>query len=134
MAPGELGTCGSMLVSAGGTIPGALDRLERLEEGGIAMDEGALGTLVTKADGMSSGPPVGTAGVAASRVEAGAEMLSGATTLGARADWDMEAGAETDETGGEVADKAGLCVVAIPAKDSIQWDPSLSAAAKTNTC
>lgn len=65
MAPGELGTCGSMLVSVGGTIPGGLDRLERLEEGGIAMDEGALGILMTKVDGMSSGPPEGTAGAAA---------------------------------------------------------------------
>lgn len=65
VAPGELGTCGSMLVSAGGIIPGAPDRLERLEEGGIAMDEGALGSLGTKVDGMSSGPPEGTAGAVA---------------------------------------------------------------------
>lgn len=60
-------------------------------------------------------------------------MLSEAITLGARADWAMEAGAETEETGGEVADKAGHCVVAIPVKDSILWDPSLSAAEKMST-
>lgn len=67
-------------------------------------------------------------------MEAGAETLSESITLGARADWAMEVGAETDETGGEVADKAGDCVVTIPAKDSILWDPSLSTAAKTSTC
>lgn len=67
-------------------------------------------------------------------MEAGAEMLSAAITFGARADWAMEVGAETDETGGEVADKAGDCGVTIPAKDSILWDPSLSTAAKTSTC
>lgn len=60
-------------------------------------------------------------------------MLSEDITLGARADWAMEAGAEIEETGGEVADKAGHCVVAIPVKDSILWDPSLSAAAETST-
>lgn len=65
LAPGELGTCGSMLVSVGEAIPGVLDKLERLEEGGIAMDEGTLGILVTKADGMSSRPPEGAAGAAA---------------------------------------------------------------------
>lgn len=65
LAPGELGTCGSMLVSVGGTIPGVLDTLERLEDGGIAMDEGALGILVAKADGMSSGPAEEAAGAAA---------------------------------------------------------------------
>lgn len=65
MAPGELGTCGSMLVSVVGTIPGVLDKLERLEGGGIAMDDGAPGILVTKADGMSSGPPKGEAGAVA---------------------------------------------------------------------
>lgn len=65
LAPGELGTCGSKLVSIGGTIPGVLDMLERLEEGGIAMDEGTLGIFVTKADGRSSGPPEGAAGAAA---------------------------------------------------------------------
>lgn len=57
-------------------------------------------------------------------------MLSEAITLGASADWAMEVGAETDETGGEVAVKAGDCAVTIPAKDSILWDPSLSTAAK----
>lgn len=66
-------------------------------------------------------------------MEAGAEMLSEAITLGTRADWAIEVGAETDETGGEVADKAGDCAVTIPAKDSILWDPSLSTAAKTST-
>lgn len=64
-APGEFGTCGSMLVRVGGTIPGVLDKLERLEEGGIAMEDGALGILVTNADGMSSGPPEGAAGAVA---------------------------------------------------------------------
>lgn len=60
-------------------------------------------------------------------------MLSEGITLGARADWAIEAGAEIEETGGEGADKAGHWVVAIPAKDSILWEPSLSAAAKTGT-
>lgn len=65
MAPGELGTCGSMPVCVGGAIPGVLDKLERLEEGGIAMDEGTVEILVTKADGISSRPPEGAAGAAA---------------------------------------------------------------------
>lgn len=38
----------------------------------------------------------------------------------------MEAGAETVETGGEVAERVGQGGEAIPVKDSILWDPSLS--------
>lgn len=67
-------------------------------------------------------------------MEAGAEMLSEAIMFGAGADWAMEAGAETEETGGEAAEKAGHCVETIPVKDSIPWDPSLSTAAKRSTC
>lgn len=63
-------------------------------------------------------------------MEAGAEMLSEATVLGARADWAIEVGADTDERGGEATDKAGDCVVTIAAKDSILCDPSFCTAAK----
>lgn len=38
----------------------------------------------------------------------------------------MEAGAETVETGGEVAERVGQGGEAIPVKDSRLWDPSLS--------
>lgn len=44
----------------------------------------------------------------------------------------MEAGAETVETGGEVAERVGQGGEAIPVKDSIRWDPSLSTATENN--
>lgn len=45
----------------------------------------------------------------------------------------MEAGAETVETGGEVAERDGQGGEAIPVKDSRLWDPSLSTAAERST-
>lgn len=45
----------------------------------------------------------------------------------------MEAGAETVEIGGEVAERVGQGGEAIPVKDSRLWDPSLSKAAERNT-
>lgn len=45
----------------------------------------------------------------------------------------MEAGAETIETGGEVAERGGRGGKAMPVKDSRLWDPSLSTAAERNT-
>lgn len=132
--PGEESTSGRMVVGVGDTTVGAVDKLGRLAGAGIAMDEGALGIWSTEAEGRSSRPPEAATGTAASRVEAGAEMLSEPVVLGAGAEGAMEAGAETEETGGEVAERAGHGGEAIPVKDSRLWDPSLSTAAERNTC
>lgn len=45
----------------------------------------------------------------------------------------MEAGAETVEIEGEVAERVGQGGGAIPVKDSRLWDPSLSTAEERNT-
>lgn len=136
LLPGEGRTSGRMVVGVGDTTVGAVAKMERLAVAGIAMDEGALGILSAEAEVSSSRPPEAVTGTEASRVEAGAEMLSEAVVLGAgpaMAAAAMEAGAETVETGGEVADRVGQGGEARPVKDSRLWDPSLSAAAERNT-
>lgn len=100
---------------------------------GISMDEGALG--IWSAEARVRGPPAAVIGTEASRVEAGAEMLSEAVVIGARAvraEGAMEAGAETVETGGEVAERVGQGGEATPVKDSRLWDPSPSTSAQRN--
>lgn len=118
-----------MVVGVGDTTEGAVDRVGRLAAAGIAMDEGALGIWSTEAEVRCSRPPEAVTGTEASRVEAGAEMLSEAAVLGAGAtgaEGAMEAGAEAVETGGEVAERVGQGGEANPVKDSTLWDPSLS--------
>lgn len=62
----------------GDTTVGAVDKAGRLAAAGIAMDEGTLGIWSAEAEVRtgSSGPPEAVTGTEASRVEAGAEMLS----------------------------------------------------------
>lgn len=129
MAGEECVSC-RMVVGVGDTTVGAVDKSERVVGAGIAMEEGTLGIWSTEAEGTTSRPPEAVTGTEASRVEAGAEMLSGAVVLG---EGTMEVGAETEETGGEVADRVGHGGEAIPVKDSRLWDPSLSTAAEKNT-
>lgn len=131
MAGEECTSC-RMVVGVGDTTAGVVDKSGRVVGAGIAMDEGTLGIWSTEAEGRSSRPPDAVTGTEASRVEAGAEMLSGAVVLGARAEGTMEAGAETEDTGGEVADRGGHGGEANPVKDSRLWDPSLSTAAEKN--
>lgn len=124
------------MVGVGDTKVGAVDKvgLAAAAAAGILMDEGALGIWSTKAG--ARGPPAAVTGTEASRVEAGAEVLSEAAVLGARAvsvEGAMEAGAETVETGGEVAERVGQGGEAIPVKDSRPWDPSPSISAERNT-
>lgn len=132
MAGEECVSC-RMVVGVGDATVGVVDKSERVVGAIIAMEEGTLGIWSTEAEGKSSRPPEAVTGTEASRVEAGAEMLSGAAVLGARAEGTMEAGADTEETGGEVADRVGHGGEAIPLKDSRLWDPSLSTAAEKNT-
>lgn len=124
-------TSGIMVVGVGDTREGAVGKVGRFVATGNAMDEGTLGIWSTEAEGRtgSSRPPEAVTGTEASRVEASAEMLSEAVVLGEGAvvvEGAMEAGAETVETGGEVAERVGQGGEAIPVKDSRLWDPSLS--------
>lgn len=122
------------MVGVGDTKVGAVDKvgLAGAAAAGILMDEGELGIWSTEAG--VRGPPAVVTGTEASRVEAGAEVLS--AVLGARAvsvEGAMEAGAETVETGGEVAERVGQGGEAIPVKDSRPWDPSPSISPERNT-
>lgn len=117
----------------GATATGAATRVGRLAEVDtwVVMDVVALEVWSIDAE-VKTGRwrPAGTeATTALVRVEAGAETLSEAVVSGAGAavaGLDMEAGAETVETGGEEADRVGQGGEAIPAKDSDLWDPSPS--------
>lgn len=65
-------------MGVGDTTVGAVDKVGRLAAAGIAMDAGTLGIWSTEAEVRtgSSRPPEAVTGTEASRVEAGAEMLS----------------------------------------------------------
>lgn len=115
----------------GDTAVSAVARVGRFTVARVVMDEGTLGIWSTEAEmrAGSSSPAETAAGTEAIRVEAGAETLSEAAVSGAGAAvtaGDIEAGAETVETGGEVADKVGQEGEAIPVKDSDLWNPSPS--------
>lgn len=90
------------MVLVGYTAVGAEDKLGRLAAASTVVDERAPGIWSPEAEGSSSRPP--KAATDASRVEVGAEMVSEAELLEAGAVGAMDAGAETDETGGEVAE------------------------------
>lgn len=90
------------MVVVGDTAVGAEDKLGRLAAVSIAVDERAPGIWSPEAEDRSSRSP--KAATDASRVEVGAEMVSEAELLEAGAVGAMDAGAETDETGGEVAE------------------------------
>lgn len=95
----------------------------------MVVDKEALAFCSTEAEVRRLRPPEAVTGTEASRVEAGAEILSEIVVLGAGAavaEGAMEAGAEAVEAGGEGAERVGQGGEAIPVKDSRLWDPSLS--------
>lgn len=98
-----------------------MDRVGGLAVYGIVVDEGALAFCSTEAEVRRLTSPEAVTGTEASRVEAGAEILSEIAVLGGRAavaEWAIEAGAETVEAGGEGAERVGQGGEAIPVKDS----------------
>lgn len=135
LVPGEESISGAMVVGVGDTTAEAVDKVGRLAAG-IAKDEGALGIWSIDVEVRSSRPPEAVTGTEASRAEVGTKMLSEAVVLGAGpavTDRATEAGADTVETGGEVAAREGQGGEAIEAKDSALWDRSLSTATERNT-
>lgn len=74
----EVRTSGRMAMGLGDTTTGAVDKVGRLAAAGIAFDEGTLGICSTEAEVRTgrSRPHEAETGTEASRLEAGADMLS----------------------------------------------------------